>query len=177
MRLGVEANVFAGHPAHIPDFKYDVTEGIPTAFVLDEADKASCAHVLFIRLDRTETGGLTAGMTLYKDGRPQRDLELVPRPIVVPHALPRTHGHAHGVQRGRLGRAQVVQRRVHVPAVKARVALGLFRGRQVGLVEVAVRGVLELDVGDALVVRERAVADELHLGDAGDRFEEGVEDG
>ena len=43
--------------------------------------------------------------------------------------------------------------------------------------EGAVRGVFERGGGEAFVVVDGAVADELHLWDAGDRFEERVEDG
>lgn len=63
-----------------------------------------------------------------------------------------------------------------MPAVEAGV-VGLFGGWDDGFVEGGVGGVFEFGFSKAFVVVDCAVADELDLGDAGDGFEVGVEDG
>lgn len=63
-----------------------------------------------------------------------------------------------------------------MPAVEAREVV-LFRGRDDGLVECGVGGVFQFRGGEAFVVVDCAVADELDLRDAGDGLEVGVEDG
>ena len=64
-----------------------------------------------------------------------------------------------------------------MPAIEARDAGRLVGGRDGRPVEGGVGGVLERGTVEALVVVDGAVADELHLGHAGDRLEVWMEDG
>ena len=64
-----------------------------------------------------------------------------------------------------------------MPAVEARDAGCFVGGGDGGFVEGGVGGVFEGGEGEALVVVDGAVADELHLGHAGDRLEVWMEDG
>lgn len=63
-----------------------------------------------------------------------------------------------------------------MPAVEAR-EVGLLGGRNDRLVEGGMGGMFQFGGGEAFVVVDCAVADELDLGDARDGFEVGVEDG
>jgi len=55
-----------------------------------------------------------------------------------------------------------------VPAVEAGVSLGFVFGRDDGLVELLVGGVVEAGMGNTLVIGDSAVTDELDLGDSWD---------
>ena len=105
----------------------------------------------------------------------QRDVQLVARPVVVTQCLPSAFGHRHRQQRCHLGRVEVVERRVDVPAVEVRVREVVLVGDGV-LVELLVVGVDELDVGEAFVLGHEAVADDLHFGLVRDGLEIRVQD-
>ena len=108
--------------------------------------------------------------------RAERDGQRVARPVVVPTRLRRALRHLDPVQRRHPGRGEIVEGRVDVPAVEARDAVGLVLGRDRGLVEGGVGGMLERCAREALVVVHCAVADELHLGHARDRLEVWMQD-
>ena len=86
-------------------------------------------------------------------------------------------GHADGVQGGDTRRGQVVQRGVDVPAVESGDALGFVLCGHARLVERGVGRMFEFGFGEAFVVKDGAVADQLDLWDAGNGLEVGVEDG
>ena len=67
--------------------------------------------------------------------RAERDRQLVPRVLVVAACLLRALRHAHRVQGHHPGRGEVVERGVDVPAVEARGAGCLIRGRHGRLVD------------------------------------------
>ena len=134
----------------------------------------SCAHRDALQLAREY---IEHRLARDERGRAERDRQLVSRAVVIAARLLRALRHTHGVQ-GRHPRwGEVVQRGVDVPAVEACDAGSLVRGRHGRLVEGGVGGVLERGGGEALVVVDGAVADELDLWDARDRLEVGVEDG
>ena len=110
-------------------------------------------------------------------GRAERDGQLVACAVVVAARLLRALWHNHRVEGRHAGRGKVVERGVDVPAVEARDAGCLVRGGDGRLVEGGVGGVFERGGGEALVVVDGAVADELDLWDARDRLEVWVEDG
>ena len=111
-----------------------------------------------------------------KRGRGERDGQHVARAIVVAAGLVRALRDMDRIQTRYLGRGEVIERGVHVPAVEASDA-GCLVGRRDGrLVRGGVGGVLECDALEALVVVYGAVADKLHLRYARDGFEIG-EDG
>ena len=70
---------------------------------------------------------------------------------------------------------EVVERGIDVPAVEARVG-EVVLGWDGVLVEFLMVGVHEGDVGEAFVLRDVAVADDLHFGLVGDGFEVRVQD-
>ena len=111
------------------------------------------------------------GLARDERGRAERDGELVAGAVVVAADLLRALRHGHRVQRRHFRRGELVQRGVDVPAVEAGRAAGLIFGRNVGLVEGMVRGMLERSGVEALVVVHGAVPDQLHLGYSGDRLE------
>ena len=63
-----------------------------------------------------------------------------------------------------------------MPTIEARVTLGFVLGRDAGLMERGVGGVLELGFSKPFVVVDGAIANELHLRNAGDCLQVGVED-
>ena len=96
--------------------------------------------------------------------------------VLVEAGLGPARGDAHGQEGGHHGRGEVVQRCVDVPAVEARVVT-VVGVRDGGCVEGAVVRVAELDVGQAFVRGDEAVADDLNLGLVRDGLEVRVEDG
>jgi hypothetical protein len=110
-------------------------------------------------------------------GRAERYWQLVARAVVVAARLSRALWHTHRVEGRHPGRGEVVEGGVDVPAVEVGGAGCLVRGGDGRLVEGGVGGVLERGGGEALVVVDDAVADELYLWDARDRLEVWVEDG
>ena len=112
----------------------------------------------------------------HKRSGAERNRELVASAIVVPDDLGRPSRNLDAVESSDLGRVEVVESSVDVPAVEAGVALLGVLLRDDSLVEGGVRGVLELGFGEAVVVVDNTVADKLDLGDAGDSLEIGVED-
>ena len=103
-----------------------------------------------------------------KRGSPEGDDQLVTRPVVVATNLARSNGDFDRIQRGGLGRGELVQRCVDVPAVEPGDAARLVLGGDTRLVESSVGGVFELGDGEPLVIVDDAVADELDLRHAGD---------
>ena len=86
-------------------------------------------------------------------------------------------GHFDGLEGGDKGWVEgAVKGGVDVPAVEAGVVVVVFVG-YAGLVEGCVVWVLELDVLEAFVFRDEAVADHLDFGLVGDGFEVWVENG
>ena len=110
-------------------------------------------------------------------GRAERDGQHVTRPVVVAARLPCALRHVDRIERRHFGRREVVQRGIDVPAVEARDAGVLVGGRDGRLVEGSMVGVLERRGLEALVIVDGAVADELHLRHARDRFEIWMQDG
>jgi hypothetical protein len=107
-------------------------------------------------------------VTRDESGCAESDRELITGPIIVPDDLGNPFWNGIPVERGHSRRGQFIERGVDVPAVETGVTLGLVLGRDNGLVEFFVGGVVECRVGNTDVVVDLAVADELHLRNAWD---------
>ena len=105
-----------------------------------------------------------------KRGRAERDGQRVARAVIVAAGLVRALRDVDRVQSRYFRWGELIERGVHVPAVEASDA-GCLIGRRDGrLVEGGVGGMLECGALDALVIVHCAIADELHLRYARDRF-------
>ena len=111
----------------------------------------------------------------HEGGGPERDVQFVAGAVVVAEGLAAAGRDGDGEKGGHFGRVEVVEGGVDVPAVEARVGEVVFRGDGV-LVEFLVVRVHELDVGEALVRGDEAVADDLDFGLVGDGLQIRVQD-
>ena len=112
-----------------------------------------------------------------KRSRAKRNLELVASPIVVSTDLVRALGYSDTIKGGDLWRVEIVQCSIDVPSVEASDALSVILGRDHGLVEGRVTGVLEARLGETFVVVYHAIANQLHLRYRGDGLEIWVKNG
>ena len=104
-------------------------------------------------------------------GRAERDGQHVARAVVVAASLWRSLWDMDRIQRRHPRRVELVERSVHVPAVKARNAGSLVGRRDDCLVEGCMGSGPQCDALDAIVVIDGAIADELHLRHARDSYQ------
>ena len=109
-------------------------------------------------------------------GGAQGNLEFIRGAIIVSDGLALTTWHLHRIQSGDLGRREIVQGGVDVPAVEASVAFRSVLGGYFGLMEPRVLRVLQLCFGETFVVVYSAVSDQLDLGNSRDRLQVRVKD-
>lgn len=105
----------------------------------------------------------------------ERDIECFVRSVIVPECLAASFGNAHGQQSRDVWWIKVVQRGINMPAVKAGEVVVVFLWDRIA-VEGAVVGVFEVDVVEALVGVDDAVADDLDLWLVRHGFQVWVED-
>lgn len=126
-----------------------------------------------LQLSRQE---IEHGLSVHKRRRPKRYGELIARTVIITTHLRLALRDLNTIQCRNLGRREVIQCSIDVPAIEARVSSLLIFGRYARLVEGRVRRVLEHRLGETLVVVDRAVADKLDLRHTGDGLEVWVED-
>ena len=111
----------------------------------------------------------------YESRGAERDVQFVACAVVVAEGLAAAARDGDGEEGRHFWRVEIVERGVDVPAVEARVG-EVVMGRDGVLVEFLVVRVHKGDVGEAFVLGNVAIADDLDFGLVGDGFEVWVQD-
>lgn len=120
---------------------------------------------------------LKHGPTRNKRCGPQRNLELIACAIIIPADLLWACRDIKPIQGGDLGRVEVVEGSVDVPAVITSRSLGFVLIRDMCFVERLVMWVLKFRFRKAFVIINSSVTNQLNLGNARDGFKIRMKDG